>query len=80
MTLKNKENQAAYKKRMYEAGYKQMQVWVPRDSEGKGVKLERKLFLKRIEALTAGWSKSKLKRLFKDVLNYITEKISKEGT
>jgi len=78
MALKNKELQANYRKRMYESGYKQMQVWVPRDSEGKSVKLERKLFIKRIESLTVGWSKSKLNRLFREVLNYISEKINKE--
>ena len=78
MSMTNKEYQAAYKQRMYEAGYKQVQVWVPKGSEGKAVKLERKMFMKQIEALTAGWSKSKLSRLLKDVLKYITERIKQE--
>jgi len=78
MAITSKEIQSAYKKRMYEAGYKQMQIWVPRGSEGKAVKMERKLFVKRLESLTAGWSKTKLNRLFKDVLYYITEKLKKE--
>jgi len=78
MTMNNKERQATYKKRMNEAGYKQMQVWVPKNSEGKGVKLERKLFIKRIEALTAGWSKSRLNRLIREVLKHISDKINKE--
>ena len=76
--MANRENQAAYKKRMYEAGYRQVQVWVPKESEGKTVKLERRRFVKKIELLTIGWSKTKLHRLFNDVIKYITEKIVQE--
>ena len=78
MPMTNKELQSAYKKRMSEAGYKQMQIWVPRESEGEAVKLERKMFAKRIELLTAGWSKTKISRLLKDVLHYAMDKIKKE--
>ena len=63
---------------MYEAGYKQMQIWVPRESESKTAKMERKMFLRRLESLTPGWSRAKLSRLFKDVLRYVTEKIKEE--
>ena len=78
MPLTNKEYQAAYKRRMYEAGYKQMQIWVPKKTEGKAVKIERKIFMKRLESLTAGWSNAKLNKLLKNVLNYISDKIKKE--
>ena len=77
MSLTNNEKQKAYRKRMREDGYKLMQIWVPKESENKTVKIERKMFMKRVELLTIGWSKTKLSRLFKDVLNYISEKISK---
>jgi len=78
MAMTNKEYQAAYKQRMYEAGYKQVQVWVHKKSEGKAIKLERKMFLKHVEALTAGWSKARLSRLLKDALKYIIERIKQE--
>ena len=78
MPLSNKGRQAAYKKRMNEAGYKQMQVWVPIKSESKTVKMERKIFIKRVESLTVGWTKARLNRLFKDVIKYISVKIKKE--
>ena len=77
MNLTNKEKQAAYKKRMEEAGYKRIQLWVPKESEGKAIKMERKYFVKRLEEITVGWSKSKLSRLFRGVLNYISDKINK---
>ena len=78
MAKSDKERQALRRDRMRQAGYKQVLIWVPKNSEGKSIKLERNMFLKRIEELTVGWSKTKLSRLFKDVLNYISEKISKE--
>ena len=78
MAKTRKERQKEYRDRLYDAGYKQMLIWVPRESEGKAVKLERKMFIKRIESLTAGWSKTKLSRFFKDVLSYISEKIKQE--
>ena len=78
MAMTSKEKSAAYNARMYAAGYKQMRVWVPRESEGKTVKLERKMFLSRLEALTAGWSKTRLNRFFRDALKIMTEKIKEE--
>jgi len=80
MAMSNSEKQAAYKKNMQEAGYKRIQIWVPKDSEGKAEKLERDKFIKKIDLLTAGWSKTKLNRLFKDVLKYISEKTRQEDT
>ena len=78
MAMTSNEKQEAYRNRMYEAGYKQMRVWVPRGSEGKTAKMERKMFMVRLEALTAGWSKAKLSRFFSEVLKVIKGKI-KEG-
>ena len=80
MAMTSKEKGEAYRNRMYEAGYKQMRIWVPRDSEKEPVKTERRIFLKRLEALTAGWPKAKLARLFSEVLKTVTAKIKeKEG-
>ena len=78
MALTNKEKSDAYRKRMYADGYRQMQIWVPRESEGKTAKLERKMFMKRLEALTAGWSKAKLSRFFSDVLKIVKTKIKED--
>ena len=79
MGMTSKEKDDAYRNRMYDAGYKQMRIWVPRESEGKTAKLERQMFLVRLEALTAGWSKSKLSRLFSDILKIIKERIKEEN-
>ena len=78
MNKSEAERQRAYRERMYSAGYKQMSIWVPRESEGKTEKIERKVFLRRIEALTAGWPKSKLNKFFRDVLKIINEKIEED--
>jgi len=79
MAKTRKERQKDYRERLYEAGYKQMLIWVPRESEGKNIKMDRKMFLKRIEAMTAGWSRTKLSRLLRDALQYIAEKSNQEG-
>lgn len=63
---------------MNDAGYKQKIIWVPKDSEKEAAKLERKIFLNRIEALTAGWTKAKMSKLFKEVLVIIKERINEE--
>jgi hypothetical protein len=63
---------------MYAAGYKQMRIWVPRDSEGNPVKLERQAFIRKLDELTAGWSKARLSRFFAEALKIIKRTI-KEG-
>ena len=78
MARSDKERQALRREKMRLAGYKQVLVWVPKESEGKAIKQDRKLFLKHIESLTIGWSKTKLNRLFRDVIKFITEKIKRE--
>jgi hypothetical protein len=79
MAKTHNERQKAYRDKMYESGYKQVQIWVPRESEGKKVKIERRMFAKQIDSLTVGWGKTRLSRLFKDVLNYVAEKIKQGG-
>jgi len=79
MAMTSKEKNEAYRNRLYEAGYKQMRIWVPRESEGKTTKMERTMFIRRIEALTAGWSDKKLSKFFSDVLKIVKEKIKEEG-
>ena len=80
MAMTNTENQRAFKERMYEAGYKQKIIWVPRETEGKKAKLERNAFILRLEALTAGWTKTKLNKFFSEVLKIIKTKIEEEKT
>jgi hypothetical protein len=42
-------------------------------------KLERKMFLLRLEGLTAGWSKHKLSRLFSFLLKATKQKIKEDS-
>jgi hypothetical protein len=79
MAMTPKERDEAYRSRMYDAGYKQMRIWVPRESEGKAVKMERKMFVARLEELTAGWSKARLSKLFSGTLKIIKERIKEGG-
>ena len=79
MSMTGKEKDEAYRNRMYAAGYKQMRIWVPRESEGKVVNMERKMFMVRLEALTAGWSKTDLSKFFFDVLKLIEKKIKEDS-
>ena len=78
MAMTNTENQRAFKERMYNAGYKQKIVWIPRETEGKKAKMERKTFMLRLETLTAGWTKAKLNKFLGEVLKIIKIKIEEE--
>jgi len=78
MGMTNKEKNQAYRARMYAAGFKQMRIWVPRESEGKSAKADRKMFMAQIEALTAGWNERKLSGLFSQTLMFINAKIKEE--
>ena len=72
------QRQRERRARMYEAGYKQKNIWVPINSENESSKLERKIFMERITALTAGWSKPRLSKFFKEVLKIVNEKIKED--
>jgi hypothetical protein len=78
MAMTNNEKSEAYRNRMYEAGYKQMRIWIPRDSEKEPIKTDRKMFLRRLEGLTAGWSKNKLSRFLSEVLVIVNNKIKED--
>jgi hypothetical protein len=69
--MTNTEKQEAYRNRKYAEGYKQVRLWVPRDSEGKDVKEVRRVFMARLEELTAGWSKTMLLKLCRELLALI---------
>ena len=71
MSLSNAEKQRRYKQRMYEAGFKQFQVWVKRD-EPKGAKTNLETFAKKMKKLTTGWSEEELSTLLHLLLK-ITE-------
>ena len=72
------ERQKAHREKMYAAGYKQKIIWVPNESEKKTSKLEKKVFMRRLDALTLGWSKTKLNKLFREILKFIKEKNKEE--
>ncbi|MDR2491031.1 MAG: hypothetical protein LBD20_06475 [Spirochaetaceae bacterium] len=80
ITKKNRVAQKEYRERMYEKGYKQKRIWVPRESEGKAEQMKREAFLLRLEELTAGWSERRLSALFKKLLEYVemTEAMKKK--
>ncbi|MDR2661843.1 MAG: hypothetical protein LBC31_02465 [Treponema sp.] len=77
--MTNTEKQEAYRNRKYAEGYKQVRLWVPRDSEGKDVKEVRRVFIARLDELTAGWSKTRISKLCKELLALIKTR-SKEVT
>jgi len=79
MAMTSKEKNLLYREKRYAAGYKQIRLWVPRGSEGKEVKLTREMFEAHLQALTAGWSKAKLSKLFSSILKSIKESEKEEG-
>jgi len=78
LTDREKKKLTAYRERMYKAGFKQVQLWVPRNSEGKDIKMERRAFLGKIEELTAGWNRRKLSKLFGELINIVRRKLKEE--
>ena len=80
MALSNKDYQRKFKDKMYAAGYKQMIVWVPRDSGKENKKIEQKIFIRRLTALTVGMSKTKLTRLYRDILVMVKDKKEEKET
>jgi hypothetical protein len=73
MARTNAEIQAAFKARMYAAGYKQKQVWVLRDDPGPESRgaMDRNGFIRKVDELTAGWGKAKLSKLFRKLVETI---------
>lgn len=76
--MTNTERQETFRERKYAAGYKQVRLWVPRDSEGKGVKDLRAAFAAQFEAETAGWGKARLARLVKELLAVVKEEAKRK--
>jgi hypothetical protein len=56
---------------MYEAGFKQKQVWIKRKPV-RQVKMDLETFFRKMEKLTSGWNESSLSQLF-SLLIGITE-------
>jgi hypothetical protein len=72
---KNAEKQRHYKEKMYAEGYKQTQVWVLRDGNiEKTLKGGANAFLRRLDMLTANWSKSKVTQLFEEIIETVTKR------
>jgi hypothetical protein len=70
MAKSDAERQQDHRDRLYEAGYKPLQVWVPRDPSAK-VKMDKETFLENLETLTAGLSKTKLSEVFATLIKVI---------
>jgi hypothetical protein len=60
----NAENQRRFKERMYNAGFKQVQIWMQRKPEQNRLKMDRASFIVKLDKLTAGWTETTLSRLF----------------
>lgn len=68
----NRVSQRQFKKKMYEAGFKQQVVWVKRDEAGASSSLSLNSFLSAFRRLVRNIPKEKHQKLFKDILS-ITE-------
>ena len=77
MAMTNSERQEKFRKQMYDAGFKNLQIWVPKKSESRSIKLERKVFAGKLEEITAGWPRVRLTRLFNDLIQ-VVKKHAKE--
>lgn len=64
MAYTNAENQRRFKERMYNAGFKQIQVWIHRKPEPTRLKMDRASFISKLDKLTAGWTETSLSCLF----------------
>jgi GrpB-like predicted nucleotidyltransferase (UPF0157 family) len=79
MAMTDAERQRKFKEKMYAAGYKQMQIWVRRNETGKRTAgMDRQGFMKKLEALTAGWSEKRQSKLFGTLIK-IAEAKKEEG-
>ena len=79
MAFTDKERQETYRERMYNAGFKQMRIWVPRKSENIPVKTARKAFMGKLEELTAGWPRVRLAGLLDELLVVVKRHVKKGG-
>ena len=70
----SKERQREYKARMYEAGYRQVQIWVPCEP----VRITRNSFLKKLDELTAGWNKQRLSELYGKIIQLVEKDANTE--
>jgi len=62
--LSNAEKQRKFKEKMYEAGFKQIVIWVKRKEARYVVKMKHSVFMKRLEKLTSGWNDGDLSGLY----------------
>jgi hypothetical protein len=60
-----------FKKRMYDQGYKQKVIWVKRDDSKTIGLIDRKLFMSKLDELSADFTKIKLNRLYHAVLSFV---------
>ena len=64
MPYTNQEKQRRFKEKMYEAGFKQMILWVKRKETRQTAKMTRREFVKSLNKLTYGWDEGSLTRLY----------------
>jgi hypothetical protein len=72
--LSNAERQRAFKQRMLEKGYRRKQVWVLGEDVKKNVKMSKEAFLRKLDELTAGFSDTKLSKIYRDIIALVKSK------
>jgi NAD(P)H-dependent flavin oxidoreductase YrpB (nitropropane dioxygenase family) len=80
MSLTNAESQRKYKARMYEAGYKQVQVWTLRDPGKKPGRMDRNAFIRKVDELAAELSGPKRAKLYSGLIKSIEAEKGAGGT
>ena len=72
--LSNVEKQRKFKEKMYEAGFKQIIIWVNRKEVKYIKKMKRDVFMKRLEKITSGWDEGDLSKLYNFFIKIATAK------
>jgi hypothetical protein len=70
----HKEHQRKYREKMYEAGFRQVQLWVKRNEGIKEKRMNMKGFNEKLKKLTAGWGEEELSGLYNLFIKIIKAK------
>jgi hypothetical protein len=74
MALTGAERQQRFRERMQAAGYERLTVWVSRSGAEDTKRITREIFLRKLEKMTAEWSKEKRSKVFGELLSIVESK------
>jgi hypothetical protein len=77
MAMTNSEKQEAFRKRMYDAGYKRVLLWVPRNKDTRPGKVDRRSAIRRLDELMAGLSPRKCSRIYQKIILEVEKQLAK---